>query len=211
MNVAPAATYEATFAAGAAALVGTIRLGVLDNQGAVVEALSTAGIIETPAGSGVYAATRTSPNTEGQYTLIWSLDGSTAPDQVSIDELTVTGNAPFGPGPPLGTAAYATVAELARVLELRSPSTPQTDAMQRCLDAATFEVDSYVGHTDQYLSPFPPLAVEVTLERAVEHWSQSFTPYGVFQASGQPILTARDTFIRHGHKLLPLKETFGLA
>jgi hypothetical protein len=112
-------------------------------------------------------------------------------------------------------AAYATVTELARLLELRSPSSPQTDAMQRCLDAATYEIDSYVGHDltigEQYPVPYPPLAVEVTLERAVEHWSQSFTPYGVFQASGQPILTARDTFIRHAHKLLPLKTEFGVA
>lgn len=107
--------------------------------------------------------------------------------------------------------AYATVEELARVLELRTPTPAQTEAMQRCLDAATFEVDSYVGHDAQYVAPYPALAAEVTLERALEHWHQSFAPYGVFQASGQPILTARDTFIRHSHKLLPLKETFGIA
>lgn len=107
--------------------------------------------------------------------------------------------------------AYTTVDELARVLELRNPSSAQTDAMQRCLDAATFEVDMCVDHDEQYPAPYPPLAVEVTLERAVEHWSQSFTPYGVFQASGQPILTARDTFIRHGKKLTKLKERFGIA
>lgn len=108
-------------------------------------------------------------------------------------------------------AAYATQAELARVLELRTPTPAQQEAMDRCLDAATYEVDSYIGHDGQYAEPYPALAVEVTLERAVEHWSQSFAPYGVFQASGQPILTARDTFVRHAHKLLPLKESFGIA
>lgn len=131
--------------------------------------------------------------------------------KISVSIIKASEEPAPGPGPPLGTVAYATIAELARVLELRAPSGAQTDAMDRCLTAATYEVDSYIGHDTQYLAPYPPLAVEVTLERAVEHWSQSFTPYGVFQASGVPILTARDTFIRHAHKLLPLKESFGIA
>lgn len=108
-------------------------------------------------------------------------------------------------------AAYATVEELARVLELRAPSAAQTEAMQRCLDAATSEVDWEVGHDTQYVEPFPPLAVEVTLERAVEHWQQSGAPWGVFQTAGVPMLVARDSFRRHAYKLLPLKETFGVA
>lgn len=210
MNVAPEESFEAVFDAGATGLVGTVALAIFDNQGATTQPLSSTAIIELGT-TGVYAAARTAPIAEGQYTLMWTVDGTLAPGSVATDELVVTGNAPAGPGPPLGTVAYATEAELARVLELRAPTPAQTEAMQRCLDAATYEVDSYVGHDTQYGSPFPPLAVEVTLERAVEHWSQSFAPYGVFQASGQPILTARDTFIRHAHKLLPLKETFGIA
>jgi hypothetical protein len=108
VNVAPGVSYESTFAAGVPGLVGTIALGLLDNQGGIVEALSTGGIIETPAGSGVYAATRTSPGGEGQYTLLWSLDGTTAPEQVSIDELVVSATTTSGgggggtdPGPPV--------------------------------------------------------------------------------------------------------------
>jgi hypothetical protein len=89
VNVGPAQTYEAVFEAGISGLAGTVALGLLDNVGGFTQALSTAGIIETPAGSGIYAATRISPAVEGQYTLLWSLDGSTDVGQVSTEDLVV--------------------------------------------------------------------------------------------------------------------------
>lgn len=114
-----------------------------------------------------------------------------------------------GAGPPL-VQAYATTTELFRLLEMRAPTPQQTEAAQRVLDAAALEIDSYIGRAAPYDDP-PALVVEVNLERAIEHWHQSFAPYGVFQSSGVPILTARDTFVRHAHKLLPLKESFGIS
>lgn len=114
-----------------------------------------------------------------------------------------------GPGAP-SVQAYATTTELFRLLEMRAPTPAQTEAAQRVLDAAALEIDSYIGRAAPYDDP-PALVVEVNLERAIEHWHQSFAPYGVFQSSGVPILTARDTFVRHAHKLLPLKESFGVA
>lgn len=99
MQVAPGATYEAVLEAGVTGLVGTIKLGLIDNQGATTQALASTAIIETPAGSGIYAATRTAPTVAGQYTLVWSLDGSTSPAEVSTDDLLVTSSLASGSAP----------------------------------------------------------------------------------------------------------------
>jgi len=209
VNVAPAATYEATFGAGTAGLTGTIRLGVLDNQGAIVEALSTIGIIETPAGSGVYAATRTSPSLEGQYTLIWSLDGSIDAHQVSIDDLVVTSSAPAGPIPAQDT--YATVDELFRILKIRAPTADQTIAAQRVLEAAAGEINAKMGRLDG-LAPWElQLCAEVNLERAVEHWQQQEVPFGVIgldSPSGPTYLPRKSRALA---KLLPAQQSWGVG
>jgi hypothetical protein len=209
MNVAPGASYEAVFAAGISGLVGTVALGLLDNQGAVVDPLSTATIIETPAGSGVYAATRTSPLDEGQYTLLWSLDGTTAPDKVTVDELVVTFSAP---GEPPSGPTYATSDELARILKIRSPTPEQTAAMDRILLATTGEINSEIDGTADLAGWQVALATEVCLERAVEHWQQEESPFGII-GMGEPnlVYTARDSWDRHAHKLAPLKQGWGLS
>ena len=85
-------------------------MGLLDNVGGITEPLDTTGIIETPAGSGVYAATRTAPTDPGQYTLLWSIDGTADPGSVSVDDLVVQPN------------TYGTTDELARILKIRLPT-----------------------------------------------------------------------------------------
>jgi hypothetical protein len=204
VNVPPAFPYEAVFQAGIAGLVGTVALGLLDNQGAYTDPLSAADIIETPAGSGVYVAVRTSPDLEGQYTLLWSIDGTTDPGSVSVEELNVTFGTP--------AAVYGTVDELARILQITNPTVAQTAAMTRCLDAASFEVDSYIART----APFSDgrqvqLATEVVYERAREHWQQEEVAFGIWENALGAVVIGRDTFARHALKLLPLKERFGLA
>src|SRR4029453_9618504 len=87
--------------------------------------------------------------------------------------------------------------------------------MQRCLDAAAEEIDWELGYTAEAPAPIPPppLVEEVNIERAVEHWRQSFSPFGVIGvgAESEPIVTARDTWYRHARKLAPLKLTYGVA
>lgn len=210
MNVAPSTTYEAVLQTGTTGLVGTIKLGLLDNQGAFTASLSSTGIIETPAGSGIYAATRTSPSVAGQYTLIWSLDGTTDPDQVSIEELVVTYNAP---GEEPAGPTYATVAELAALLKV-SPTTFET-SLTRVLVVATGEIDSEIDRDDDDpLSGWElSLAAEVCLERAVEHWHQSRSPFGIVTLGEEqgPIWTPRDSWDRHAKKLMPLKQNWAIA
>lgn len=112
---------------------------------------------------------------------------------------------------PQTVSAYATVNELARVLKIRTPTDDQEAAMQRVLDAAALEIDSELGRTTPYTDP-PALAVEVNLERAVEHWHQLPIAFGIIGLDSEsPMRLARDTWERHAHKLAPLKETWGLA
>lgn len=94
--------FEAIAEVGITGLVGTISLQILDNQGAVVSAASTAGIIESPAGSGFYQATRTAPGTQGQFSIVWSEDGSFAEGHVFADDLVVVAAGAADEFPPIG-------------------------------------------------------------------------------------------------------------
>jgi len=107
--------------------------------------------------------------------------------------------------------AYADVIELARVLHLGAPSDAQGTALARCLDTAALEIDSECG-TSFGTAP-PALVVEVNIERAVEHWQQSQSAFGIVGLGGDsvPVTTARDSWERHAHKLAPLKQTWGVG
>lgn len=113
--------------------------------------------------------------------------------------------------------AYTDVDELARVLRLRQPTEAQGTALQRVADTSTFEIDSEVfGTADfgtpQFGSPYPPLVVEVCIERAVEHWRQEEAPFGVIGFdSSLPTFTASDSWNRHANKLTPLKGSWGIG
>jgi hypothetical protein len=111
--------------------------------------------------------------------------------------------------------AYADVAELGMLLRIDSPTTLQADAMQRALDAAAEEIDWELGYTADTPAPEPPppLVVSVNLDRAVEHWRQSYSPFGVIGTGSEtePIVTARNSWYRHHLKLAPLKTSQGVA
>lgn len=110
---------------------------------------------------------------------------------------------------------FTTVSELQRILKLRSPTDEQVTAMQRVLDSAAgeirFEVDLVEGNV---LSGWQlALAAEVNLERAVEHWQQMESPFGIIGLGAEfgATHTARDSWERHALKLVPLKEQWGIA
>ena len=110
---------------------------------------------------------------------------------------------------------YATVAELQELLKLPQPTSVQVARMERVLEAATTEIDWELGYTTTDPAPDPPpdLVVEVNLERAVEHWRQSSSPFGVIGigAESEPVVTARNSWYRHKLKLRPLKVHQGIA
>jgi hypothetical protein len=112
-------------------------------------------------------------------------------------------------------AAYATVAELARILKIRQPTPEQTDAMERVLLAAAGEINAEIDLTsEQGLSSWQlALAQEVNLERAVEHWRQQETPFGLMVVGVDlpAERTGQNTWDRHAAKLAPLKSRWGFA
>ena len=111
--------------------------------------------------------------------------------------------------------AYASTDELARILKIRQPSDEQTDAMQRVLLAAAGEINSEIDlPSDEGLTSWQvALAAEVNLERAVEHWRQQESPFGLIGLGAElpAERTARDSWERHAHKLAPLKGQWGMA
>jgi hypothetical protein len=110
---------------------------------------------------------------------------------------------------------YGTVDELFRILKIRTPSDDQTQAADRVLSAATGEIDSEIDlPDDEALSGWQvALATEVCLERAVEHWRQQESPFGLLglDAVGAVAFASKDSWGRHAEKLAPLKQQWGLA
>jgi hypothetical protein len=111
--------------------------------------------------------------------------------------------------------AYAQVQELSTLLRIERPTQLQLEGMQRTLDAAAEEIDWELEYSPEFPAPDPPpaLVVEVNLERAVEHWRQTQSPFGVIGVGGEgiPVVAARDSWYRHARKLAPLKQQWGIA
>lgn len=110
---------------------------------------------------------------------------------------------------------YVTSAELFRILKIRSPSVEQTDAAERVLLAATGEIDAEVDwiEGDVPVGWEISLVEEVCLERAVEHWRQQESPFGLLGLGAESgvAFASKDSWGRHAEKLAPLKEQWGLA
>ena len=111
--------------------------------------------------------------------------------------------------------AYATVTELQLLLRIEAPTAQQLEAMQRALDEAAEEIDWELEYSAEAPAPDPPppLVIGVNLDRAVEHWRQSYSPFGVIGIGGEsePVVTARNSWYRHHLKLRPLKQREGIA
>jgi hypothetical protein len=113
--------------------------------------------------------------------------------------------------------AYATLGQLQLLLNLATPTSEQTEAMQRGLDEAAAEIDWELGYdaTTPAPDPPPPLLVGVNLDRAIEHWKQWWSPgfgvIGAVVAESGPAFASRDSWYRHHLKLAPLKTSWGVA
>lgn len=89
IQAAPGQPFKATVQGFATGLTGTVGVRILDDAGGTALARTTAGIVETPAGSGFYAASLTAPTTAGTYSVFWDT-GVVSPTTTAGEELIVT-------------------------------------------------------------------------------------------------------------------------
>lgn len=99
MYVVRGEQFDVCFESGWTGWLGTVTLQIIDNQGGITQSPSPLNIVESPAGSGTYCATRTAPLVVGQYTLSWSLDGTYSDNMTSIDDLVIVASASVLPAP----------------------------------------------------------------------------------------------------------------
>lgn len=92
--------FEAVLEAGITGLVGTLAVEIVDNDGNIVFGPTTANIAEE-ATTGVYMWNNAAaPATLGQYTIIWSTDGTFDEGSVAAEDLVIV-TATAGPLPPI--------------------------------------------------------------------------------------------------------------
>jgi len=110
---------------------------------------------------------------------------------------------------------YASETELARILEIRSPTAEQTTAMTRVLTMATVEIDAYLDREDDDPVADDDLAVaeQVCLQRAAELWGLQEVPLGLAGIGSEfgSAHLARNSWEKYAFTLYPLKHRFGIA
>jgi phage gp36-like protein len=147
----PGASFEATLDNAPAGLVGTLGIRVTHDS-ATVTARTTAGIVEYPAGSGVYTATLTAPSTEGDYRIVWDTGGLT-PSWASED-LEVVANPPTISA----SSGYTTPNGVRLILAAEGNTDPSTAAslsdeeLQEAIDEGAVEINARLG--SRYSVPF---------------------------------------------------------
>jgi hypothetical protein len=109
----PGATFEAALDGAPTGLTGTLGVRILDTPaGTSILARTTAGIVEQPAGSGLYAVALTAPSTAGTYSVVWDTGGG-SPTYAREDlVVTVTIPAPVATSGPSYTTPDAVRSEL---------------------------------------------------------------------------------------------------
>ena len=111
--------------------------------------------------------------------------------------------------------AYAEATELARILKIRTPTSDQTAALERVLDAATKEIDSEIDlDADSVLdAEQTAIAESVCLQRAAELWYLQEVPLGVAGIGSDMGAThlASDSWRKYTFRLAPLKGQQGFA
>lgn len=145
---APGQTFEATLANAPTGLVGTIGVRILDNVGGTT-ARSTAGIVETPAGSGHYAATLTAPTVGAMYSVFWDT-GVVGPTTTASEDLIVTNSTPTGVVATGWKPDYITSAQLKAAL--RITDTVDDNEIAIAITAASRAIDHHTGRQFGQLS-----------------------------------------------------------
>lgn len=117
----PGQTFEATLDGADSGLVGTLGVRIIDTPtGTTVRARTTAGIVEAPAASGLYAVALVASDDDdvqlpaGGYSLVWD-NGADPPDYYR-DELIITSSLSVGPV----VGVTPTIADVATLMRART-------------------------------------------------------------------------------------------
>lgn len=173
MDVGSGAPFEAVNEVGVTGLVGTLTVKVEDNDGATPIGPTAANITELGS-SGVYVWNApAAPGTLGQYTIMWSTDGTFDPDTVSTEALTVIDPTASSPGPiPPPDDAPATM----------GPCTAWItgDDVAECCSAAT----DIVGTFTSLLDDAADAASQILFELSGRRWAGLCSREGVRPCHG---------------------------
>jgi hypothetical protein len=163
MSITAAAgqSFEATLTGAPTGLVGVLGVQVVDGVGGVTIARTTAGIVESPAGSGVYTATITAPAVVGQYLVTWD-DGAGVPT-FATEELTVTTAVPGA-----WASSYATLAELKGSIGVTDVD--DDTELTYALSAASRLIDDYTGRQFGALAAAVPRYYEAFYDIESRRW-----------------------------------------
>lgn len=114
--------------------------------------------------------------------------------------------------------AYATTAELFRILKVRTPSTEQTTAAQGDLDTATIEIDAELDWSATHAAATTEqleMLKGVCLDRAADLWRHRESIPGIVgvldDVAASPTMPGRYSWDRYAQRLAPLKDQFGFA
>lgn len=164
----PGATFFSELDNAPTGLVGTVGVQIIrKSDGAVVLARTTAGIVESPTGSGRYVFTGIAPAEKAAFTVFWDI-GSVSPSTTASDDLVVTANPP-GPPEPIPSAisgrsyAYASLQDVQSFLPgvnfMATSAKPGATQVANFLNLASDDLDSLLGTLD-YSVPIATTATQ---------------------------------------------------
>jgi hypothetical protein len=150
-----------------------------DGQGVTVTARSTTSIVEHPAGSGFYVATRTAPTTNATYFLVWD-DGSVTPGHVAAEDLVVTSSAP---GPPITGSDLCTLADVKLAVGIPSATTTSDTLINALIPDVT---RAFASRFQREFAP--PAGNPLTRRFRVDGNVVDLAPYDLQSVSGAGIV-----------------------
>ncbi len=162
ITAAQGQSFEATLTGAPTGLVGVLGVQVVDGVGGVTVPRTTAGIVESPAGSGVYTATITAPAVVGSYLITWD-SGVVSPSTTATEALTVTTAVPGA-----WASNYATLAELKASVGILD--TDDDTELGYALGAASRLIDDYTGRQFGALAVAIPRYYEAFYDIESRRW-----------------------------------------
>lgn len=151
LYILPGATFYPNLDGAPTGLIGTLAVTITrKSDSVVVSPRSTGEIVETPAESGHYVATRVGPEERGEYLITW--DDGTGPTAIAFDDLVVTYDLPAESGS--GASWAPTVAEVAALIRARTkiPGGGEAGTFTEQTRPTKAEVESIIGQAVDHVS-----------------------------------------------------------